>query len=230
MNFEMLNTLDEMSVKTFLQKEALDMHEQKTVATRLVFSESNNELVGFFSLHNDLVEVAPSIIQENGWNLSTSDQSYYPGIKLHYLGVDSRYRNLGIGKLLMAEVRAIAVEASLTSGCNFITVESYPSATYFYGKQGFKIKSWSNGLYHMLFSLESLFNPDLKATPLIGKQRIQEVHEEVKIAIREFRSAHAEVASTSGIEELLIDEVEFSSDVDLNTLEVVCKAFGVQFP
>jgi ribosomal protein S18 acetylase RimI-like enzyme len=129
--FHFNKTVDEMNVEKFFKEQALHLHQLQTVVTRLYFNESD-QLVGFFSLHNDLISLMPTQINRFGWELPTEGQSHYPAIKLHYLGVDSRYRNQGIGKHMLNEAISIASEVTALSGCNFLSVEALGSSVNFY--------------------------------------------------------------------------------------------------
>ncbi|MBY0217910.1 GNAT family N-acetyltransferase [Paenibacillus illinoisensis] len=227
-NFQMLNTPDERNVRAFLQNCALELHERQTAVTRLYFDQED-KLVGFFSLHNDLVKVSPSLILEHRWNLITEGLTHFPAIKLHYLGVDARYRKQGVGKYLMEEVRSIAKEISNYSGCNFITVEALHSSLTFYRDRGFKLKDSTAEFHNMLFSLETLDNPTLEATPLISKQKIQEIRDKVMSVIEQSNLTYAQVAATSGLDEIVIEQMEFGTDVDVETLASVCQSLGIRF-
>lgn len=228
--FELLKTTDDNTVGNFLRNNALDLHKRQTVVTRLYFNQDNDDMVGFFSLHNDFVDIEPSIIRENGWNLRTDDQSYYPALKLHFLGVDARYRQQGIGKYLMNEVMYIAKDIALSSGCNFITVEALHSSLKFYIAQGFKVKSRTNDFYNMFFCLEMLDNELLKDTPYIGKRRIQEIKDQIMHFIKQSELTRAEVAVSSGLDEVIIDQIEFGSEIPLDSLERICKVLNIHFP
>jgi hypothetical protein len=62
------------------------LHKLKTAITRLYFDENQN-LVGFFTLHNDLVRLAKNqkkkLNEEHKWHLAK--YNLLPSVKLHYI-------------------------------------------------------------------------------------------------------------------------------------------------
>ena len=75
---------DEPSVELFLKEHALQLHRYQSARTRLYFDENQN-LIGFFTLYNDLVHIYKSQRTKHEWNLPR-DIGVFPGIKLHYFG------------------------------------------------------------------------------------------------------------------------------------------------
>ncbi|MEK4451303.1 GNAT family N-acetyltransferase [Paenibacillus sp. FSL L8-0506] len=147
---------DEPSIKNFLIEDALGLQKSKSAITRLYFN-SQDELIGFFTLYNDLVEILkPKLIKEK-WDDFPKGISEFPSIRLHYLGVDSRYRNKDYGKYLFAEIVEIASDISITSGCNFITVEALESALWFYQKYSFVHLGYSGKHRKMALRFEKFY-------------------------------------------------------------------------
>lgn len=130
---------DEISVELFLKEEALALHRLQTAITRLYFDNEDN-LVGYFTLHNDLVKLMKNqkekYEEKFAWDLPK--YKFLPAVKLHYLGVDRRHRGKEFGEFLLGEVIQIALENSKKVGCNFITVEALWNSKTFYEKYGFK--------------------------------------------------------------------------------------------
>lgn len=156
-------TPDEMSVENFLKEKALLLHELQTARTRLYFDD-NDKLVGFFTLHNDLIAINPKqrdrLESLYGWTLpKDSDLTQFPSVKLHYLGVDTKYRKLGYGKYMVLEAIKIAADISELSGCNFLNVEALESTVEFYNKRGFKWLSNNGSLANMIFKLGEMDEP-----------------------------------------------------------------------
>jgi GNAT superfamily N-acetyltransferase len=104
----------------------------QTAITRLYFDEDQS-LVGYFTLFNDMVQVGKqkSIKHWAGF-LPKSELSYFPAVRLHYLGVDKRHRKKGYGRDLMYELFYISRDITKLSGCNFITVEALNNSVPFY--------------------------------------------------------------------------------------------------
>lgn len=146
---------DEPDLETFLKEEAVTLHFLNTAITRLYFDEQHN-LIGYFTLFNDMVHIFKSQRTKFGWTLPKG-YNYFPAIRLHYLGVDERFRKKGYGRYLLIEALRTCYDLSKDSGCNFITAESLKSAVSFYEKYGFKtIKRESNKYDNMVFKLSDL--------------------------------------------------------------------------
>ena len=84
---------DEPSIKYYLIEEALDFHVMNLARTKLFFDRENN-LVGFLTLYNDMMQIGRKKRRKHGMSQLPS-YKWYPAIKLHYMGVDSRFRNRG---------------------------------------------------------------------------------------------------------------------------------------
>jgi hypothetical protein len=74
---------DEISVEFFLKEQALKLHQLRSAVTRLYFDENQN-LVGYFALYNDHVQVFPNQKTKHRWNLPDG-LDLFPAVKLHYL-------------------------------------------------------------------------------------------------------------------------------------------------
>lgn len=154
------NCADEISVEFFLKEQALKLHQLRSAVTRLYFDENQN-LVGYFALYNDHVHVFANQMMKHGWNLPEG-LDLFPAVKLHYLGVDIRWRDRVLhryGEYLLGEVVELVEDIAKTSGCNFLTIEALPSAVEFYQKYGFKVRSREPGkgeLYNMVLKLDEL--------------------------------------------------------------------------
>lgn len=151
---EQFNCSDEISVELFLREQALKLHQLRSAVTRLYFDENQN-LVGYFTLHNDLIHVFQNQIRRHGWNLPNI-HDYFPAIKLHYLGIDSKYRNLGYGKYLLAEAILAIEDLAMCSGCTFVTIEALHNAVGFYEKFGFVNRQRASEFQNMVLKLEEI--------------------------------------------------------------------------
>lgn len=229
--FEFENTPDEMSVESYLKEKALRLHELQTAITRLYF-DANQNVVGFFTLHNDVISLHPRqrerLEDVYGWMLpKDGDITSFPAIKLHYLGVDSRYRKMGYGKHMVAEALSIAAEIAEQSGCNFLTVEALGSTVEFYRKRGFKWISQNDEFANMLFKLGEL-ESQIDESLQIDSETLSKMVSKL-IAIRESLGwDQSKLANLAGLEESDIEYFEFSSDApDIETIEIVSTALGV---
>lgn len=116
----------------FLKNDALENQEQMVSRTYVCFYEE--QLVGFYTLTTDIIEVK-HVEETHQWN--GYKYSRYPAIKLARLSVDSRFERKGIGKLLLFAAVGIALDVSNYVGCRYITVDAKQEAIKFYKKHGF---------------------------------------------------------------------------------------------
>lgn len=145
---------DEPTVSKFLRDEALDCHIMNTAKTRLYFDSEGN-LVGYFTLYNDMMMIGRNKRRRHGLSNLPSYQ-YFPAIKLHYLGVDSNYRNSGYGRSLLVSIFKLSKEISCISGCLFLTVESLRSSTGFYYKHEFHKLGINGDFINMFFKISEI--------------------------------------------------------------------------
>lgn len=127
---------DEIIVSNFLKEDAIKFQITKSTVTRLYFDQ-DEQLIGYFTLFNDLVEVLRNKREKQKWTDFVIGVNEFPAVRIHYIGVDSRYRNKGFGKYLLLEAINIAKDISINSGCNFITVEVLEKSLWFYEKYKF---------------------------------------------------------------------------------------------
>lgn len=148
---------DEPSVEEFLKEYALKFHENNLAKTRLYFNEEK-QLIGYFTLFTDQVTVVKSKRNQNQWNLtSVHGKQMYPAIRLHYLGVDEKYRKKGYGKALLYFSLDICKQISEEIGCVFLSIEALDSSIAFYEKFEFKVLTRQNEfLTNMIFKLDEI--------------------------------------------------------------------------
>ncbi|WP_397361881.1 GNAT family N-acetyltransferase [Paenibacillus sp.] len=144
---------DEVTVRKFLTEEALNLHLLNLASTRLYFNEEGN-LVGYFTLYNDMMQIGKS--KRIKHKVYVPSYKFYPAVKLHYLGVDSRYRKNGFGEYLLLSVLEIVTEIARLSGCIFLSVESLPNAVGFYNKYEFQYLSNNKPFINMFFKVNEL--------------------------------------------------------------------------
>lgn len=141
---------DESTVRDFLVEEALKLHQLNLASTRLYFDNGGN-LIGYFTLYNDMMQIGKAKRRKH--KLLLPSYKYYPAIKLHYLGVDSRYRKSGYGEYLLFEVLETVTRIAEDSGCIFLSIESLPSAVGFYQKYEFQHLSDNKPFINMFFKI-----------------------------------------------------------------------------
>lgn len=147
---------DVSQVDAFLKEEAFNLMDRNLVRTRLFFDENQN-LVGFYSLFNDTIKMNKQKRLEMDI-LLPDGVAVIPAIRLHYLGVDKRYRGKGYGVYLMASVLYYCTYIARITGCSLITIESTKEARGFYEKFGFSYICPTGAFDLMSLNTKSLFN------------------------------------------------------------------------
>lgn len=146
---------DEISVGTFLKEEAFRLHQINSAITRLFFDDNRN-LIGYFTLFNDMVVLGNEKRKKHALG-HLPKVKFLPAIKLHYLGVDSRFRGYRYGEYLLFEALLIAKRISTMSGCNFVTLDSLNSCYGFYIKYEFqRLAKVDRDLTAMFYNLDGI--------------------------------------------------------------------------
>jgi GNAT superfamily N-acetyltransferase len=145
---------DEPTVGGFLLEQALRYQHLNLASTRLFLDDDHN-LVGYYTLYNDMMEIGKEKRRKHGMEHLPSFK-FYPAIKLHYLGVDARYRKQGYGRYMLLHALDTAESISELSGCLFLSLESLPSSKDFYIRHEFKVLSYNNPFTNMFFKLGEL--------------------------------------------------------------------------
>ncbi len=225
-------SFDENSIKEFLLTKALYFHELQTAVTRLYFDENQN-LVGFFTLHNDLIELERNKVNEfgnkYGWELPHEEQYYFPAIKLHYFAIDRRYRGQGYGKYLMQEIIEIATDIAQQSGCNFISVEALPDSVEFYHKRGFKAVSSTSEFTIMVFKLGEIENIFVEEQFEVDETKRLILRDKLITAKDQSGCTHFELANRLGLGEEVIENFEFSATApDMKLIKRIAEALNIE--
>ncbi|HDR7367998.1 GNAT family N-acetyltransferase [Bacillus toyonensis] len=90
----------------------------------------------YFSVFNDHVCVSKDKIKKENL-VASNNERHFPAIRLHYFGVDSRFRGKGYGEYILMSVFEHCYKLSLISGSSLITVQALNSSIGFYEKYGF---------------------------------------------------------------------------------------------
>lgn len=134
-SFQCIDRDGDNHVQVFLQEQALDLMECNLVRTRLFF-DKNQKLIGFYSLFNDTIKIHKNKRIEISLTLPQGVKEI-PAVRLHYIGIDDRYKGQGYGDILMSSVLVNCIKIAQISGCPLITVESTESARKFYARYDF---------------------------------------------------------------------------------------------
>lgn len=120
--------LDDMD--DFLKNDALDQQNEKLSVTYL--AKYKNEIVGFFSLLSDKIELKDI---EDEYDLP---YSVCPAMKIGRFAINKKYNSSGLGTALLDNVCYQIKKISRIHGIRFITVDAYCNVRKFYYKNEFK--------------------------------------------------------------------------------------------
>src|SRR5690625_4320041 len=143
-------------VQLFLQDQAVELMDKNLVRTRLFFDQYQN-LIGFYSLFNDTIKMHKNKRKQLNVYLPQNVKEI-PAIRLHYIGIDDRYKGRGYGHTLMASVIVNCANIAKISGCALITVESTKGVKSFYEKYDFKYIHPEGSYYIMAMNTKNLLN------------------------------------------------------------------------
>ncbi|PHF60771.1 GNAT family N-acetyltransferase [Bacillus wiedmannii] len=145
----------EPEVENFLKEDAYKYNISNMARTRLFFDESHN-LIGYFTVFNDHVEVCKSKRQSEHLSAPKGERNF-PAIRLHYLGVDDKYQKLGYGEQILLHLFEHCYNISRVTGCTLITVQALRSSIEFYKKYAFVVwKNESKAYLDMFFKISDL--------------------------------------------------------------------------
>jgi len=107
--------------------------------------ENDLDTIAFFAVSNDRIAIdnMDSNAQWNKLRKRFPQQKRlrsYPSVKIGRIGVSNKYPNCGYGSKILNYIKFWFTDVNKT-GCRFITVDSYQSATNFYKKNGFDFLS-----------------------------------------------------------------------------------------
>ena len=107
--------------------------------------ENDTETIAFYSLLNDKITTADAP-SGRFWNIKFRDLKFpvekryksYPSVKIARLGVNKKYQSLGIGGIIIDNIKKTFIDNNRT-GCRFITVDAYNNekTLKFYKNNGF---------------------------------------------------------------------------------------------
>lgn len=121
-DFECVNKYGDNHIQLFLQEQATDLMKRNLVRAKLLL-DKNKCIIGFYSLFNDTIKLNKKKREQLNVHLPHNVKEI-PSIRLHYIGVDNKYRNKGYGVQLIASVIVSCATVAKYSGCALITLES----------------------------------------------------------------------------------------------------------
>lgn len=124
-------------LKSFLKKQAKDLHEKNITKTYVLFNENFPAIiVGYISLVCS--EITLDVKQRPKESKNTKRYDTFPAVKLARLAVDKNHQRKGLGLFLIEAGMAIVQQNIMPwVGCRYFIVDSKPNAISFYEKLGF---------------------------------------------------------------------------------------------
>lgn len=121
----------------YLKNYALKDQKNNLNVTHLIVCDS--EIIGFFSLLNDSVEIRRLEKDEQKMFKEKTSNSKLPSMKIGRLAIDKKYEGKGLGTFFLGVILSIINKlANEKTGIRFITVDGYAKAFNFYKKYDFK--------------------------------------------------------------------------------------------
>ena len=134
---------EDADLNDFLLNDAQHYMTELLAVTYLV--KDGKSIAAFFSLANDKLTCDPADPQgKPEWNRlarkipNKKRRRSFPAVKLGRLGVDKRFKRIGLGRDILDYLKRWFIIGNKT-GCRFITVDAYnkPEIVRFYEKNGF---------------------------------------------------------------------------------------------
>lgn len=128
-----------VDLNDFLFHDAKDYGRRLLAVTYLLEDDIN--LLAYFSVSNDRISINES--DRATWRKikrefpHSKHRSDYPAVKIGRLGVDIKYQNEHLGRLIINFVKDTFISNNRT-GCAFVTVDALKNAVPFYQHNGFK--------------------------------------------------------------------------------------------
>lgn len=113
----------------FLKKDALKEQKENLSVTYLAIYD--NQILGFVTILNDSIPY--SIVK----NETKRKYKIYPSVKIGRLGVNTNFKGLHLGSMILDDISQDIKELSEEIGIKFIVVDSYCNARKFYLKNSF---------------------------------------------------------------------------------------------
>lgn len=133
----------------FLITQSLLFTKSLLATTYALISKETNDIVAYFSILNDKISMSDFPSKRKYWafvqELRAVGKGFrsYPAVKIGRFAINKKYQKLGIGLLIIDFLKNLFILDNRT-GCKYLTVDAYRSATPFYEKNGFKYLSESD--------------------------------------------------------------------------------------
>jgi len=127
-------------LKTFLQKDALDFHQNDIAKTYVLVEPDTNpgKVVGYVTLMNSEVTLNENQKPQNV--LAARKYKVFPAVKIARLAVDKSLQGEGFGRSMIDFSVSLTKEKIMPHvGCRFLVTDAKKGSVSFYEKQGFEL-------------------------------------------------------------------------------------------
>ncbi len=136
----------DQDLNEFLLYNAKPYLKELLAVTYILESTEGDQIIAFFCLLNDKIAISDFPSRRRYWTfvqkLKSKGKGFnsYPSMKIERLGINSNYQKQGFGQIIIDILKKSFIHDNRT-GCKYITVDAYRSATPFYERNGFKYLS-----------------------------------------------------------------------------------------
>jgi|GEM_PF-7042459 len=160
---------DHEEIDEYLKEKALKNHLNNLVRTHLLLNETENKVIGFFSLFNDSCFISnkkEKNLKFKQFEINRGEGiTDLPSIHLHKFAIHQSYQGKSFGGMkfsdyLLSCVFDTVVAVTTLSGCMLIILEATDNAFAYYQHRGFKVlnKKSGNTLPLMIFKVNDIPN------------------------------------------------------------------------
>lgn len=139
----------DQDLNEFLLDNAKAYLKELLAVTYILESTEKNEIIAFFSILNDKIAISDFPSKRKYWafaqKLKNKGKCFnsYPSMKIGRFAINQPYQHQGFGQIVIDILKQSFTQNNRT-GCKYLTVDAYRSATPFYEKNGFKYLSESD--------------------------------------------------------------------------------------
>jgi len=129
----------------FFSTDSVKYHKELISITYAAMCPKTNSVLGFFSVSNDAVRKEdapnPSVLKRIMKPLNRAKRfSSTPAVKIGRLAICEKMKGNGLGTQLLDFIK-VSFTTENKTGCRFIIVDAYKTATGFYERNGFELLS-----------------------------------------------------------------------------------------
>lgn len=124
-------------INTFLREGSVSDSVKNIMRTRILFSEEENCIIGFFSLNTASVSVIDEETQQKLSSVKDSDRYVFPTIQLSFLAIDKKYQRKQYGTFLLLQAYQTVISISGRVGCVGLSLSAVYKSIEFYETNNF---------------------------------------------------------------------------------------------